>query len=322
MKQRIVKLNKKIDDHGLQRVLNIYELSAIDCAASVESGYKRTVVTLTADEPEPLHFFDRWSITGAELTGDQFTFVDSDVTAQANYINYYPITYESDDHTTITGDDSFIPGSTGITLQTGYDTYYRVSGYEVTGGTIEDGVLIPTGPCTAKIYSKPNTFTATGTWEKGTNFTARTTAAGGSAMPTKYAVYGASTGDVPASWHSTSNRWKPLDVSNYKIQLNMNTQWSAYVHEPRSVYASAHIFTKAGDTVLDTTVLNMQNIPSSNYYPSSSVNTVVTSDQYNVNYKLDANLWAGWNNYWENYGEMAYLATGNNSTWSATGYAP
>lgn len=38
MKQRIVKLNKKIDDHGLLRVLNIYELSAIDCSASAVSG--------------------------------------------------------------------------------------------------------------------------------------------------------------------------------------------------------------------------------------------------------------------------------------------
>lgn len=232
-----------------------------------------------------------------------------------------PIVYETNGHCSLTGDADIVQPGTQVNLTTAYSSYYRFSGYEVTGGTIENNVLVPTGPCTARAVFMPNTFTATGGWEKGSDFTARTTADSGSAMPTKYAIYGAST-DAGTSWYSTSNRWKPLDASNYKIQLNMNTQWSAFVVENSLVYASAHIFTKAGDTLLNTTVLNMQNIPSGNVRPISSVQFTVTSDQYNVNYKLDANLWAGWNNYWEVYGTMKYVASGNNSTWSATGYAP
>ena len=83
------------------------------------------------------------------------------------YVGYeqpgYPITYLSDDHVSVTGDTTlYIPGGTGITLQTGYDTYYRISGYDVTGGTVENGVLIPTGPCTIKAVEKLNAFTASG----------------------------------------------------------------------------------------------------------------------------------------------------------------
>lgn len=233
-----------------------------------------------------------------------------------------PIVYETNGHGSLTGDADIVQPGTQVNLSTAYSSYYRFSGYEVTGGTIENDVLIPTGPCTARAVFKPNVFTATGGWEKGSNFTARTTADGGSAMPTKYATYGSSTGDVPASWYSNSNRWCPTGAQNYQIQLNMNTQWSAYVSEDSLVYASANIFTRAGNTLLNTTVLNMQNIPSSNYRPLSSVQFTVTSDQCTDFYKLDANLWASWNNYWEIYGQMAYIATGNNSTWSATGYAP
>lgn len=291
-------------------------------SADKMSGFLGDVVTLdsTADTG---WYLSTINLTGAEATGLQFTFTGSDVTAQGEYTDAaFPITYENDGHGTVTGDAIYIFGSTGVTLQTAYSSYYRFSGYEVTGGTIENNVLVPTGPCTVRAVFKPNTFTATGGWEKGSDFTARTTADGGSAMPTKYATYGSSTGDVPASWYSNSNRWCPTGAQNYQIQLNMNTQWSAYVNEPRLVNASANIFTRAGDTLLNTTVLNMQNIPSSNYYPQSAVQFTVTSDQYTGFYKLDANLWASWNNYWENYGQMAYVASGNNSTWSATGYAP
>ena len=66
----------------------------------------------------------------------------------------------------------YIPGSTGVTLSTGYNTYYRFSGYEVTGGTIENNILMPTGPCTVNAVYKVNAFTASGMWEKGSNVSA------------------------------------------------------------------------------------------------------------------------------------------------------
>ncbi|MGD7407449.1 hypothetical protein ACQCP7_25520, partial [Ralstonia pseudosolanacearum] len=67
------------------------------------------------------------------------------------YVGYeqlgYPITYLSDEHVSLTGDvQIYIPGSEGITLDSGYDTYYRISGYDITGGSIVDGKLVPTGP--------------------------------------------------------------------------------------------------------------------------------------------------------------------------------
>ena len=84
------------------------------------------------------------------------------------YVGYekpagYPITYLSDDHVSLTGDTTiFIPGSEGITLDSGYDAYYRISGYDITNGSIIDGKLVPTGPCTIKAVETPNYLTATG----------------------------------------------------------------------------------------------------------------------------------------------------------------
>ena len=45
----------------------------------------------------------------------------------------YPITYLADDHVHVTGATIYTPGDEGITLDSGYDTYYRISGYDITG---------------------------------------------------------------------------------------------------------------------------------------------------------------------------------------------
>ena len=80
----------------------------------------------------------------------------------------YPITYLSDEHVSLTGDPIYVPGSEGITLDSGYDTYYRISGYDITGGSIVDGKLVPTGPCTIKAVQKINYFTARGKFNQVT----------------------------------------------------------------------------------------------------------------------------------------------------------
>ena len=73
----------------------------------------------------------------------------------------YPVTYLSDDHVSVTGDDLYIPGSEGLQLQSSYDQYYRID-YEITNGEIVDGLLVPSGPCTVYAKDKINYFTATG----------------------------------------------------------------------------------------------------------------------------------------------------------------
>lgn len=69
--------------HQLARYIDVYEVSAIDCAATQYSGYKGTEVTLIDQTPAG-YGFDHWNITGATLTGNNFI-LNNDVTAQATY---------------------------------------------------------------------------------------------------------------------------------------------------------------------------------------------------------------------------------------------
>lgn len=132
-------------------------------SADKMSGFSGDVVTVDATTDEGW-YFTGLNVTGAVATGNKFTFIGNDVTAEGLYTDVgFPITYIAETGGTLTGDtDLYIPGGTGVTLTTSYDTYYRFSGYEVTGGTIENDVLIPTGPCTAKAVYKVNYFTASG----------------------------------------------------------------------------------------------------------------------------------------------------------------
>lgn len=139
-------------------------------SADKMTGFSGDVVTVDATTDEGW-YLSAIALTGAEATGFKFMFTGSDVTALGEYTDVgFPVTYLADEHVQCTGDTTiYIPGGTGITLQTGYDTYYRISGYEVENGTIEDGVLIPSGPCTVRAVATPNYFTATGNFERGSN---------------------------------------------------------------------------------------------------------------------------------------------------------
>jgi hypothetical protein len=137
-------------------------------SADKMSGFSGDVVTVDATTDEGW-YFTGLNITGATATGNQFMFVGENVTAEGLYTDAgYPITYLSDDHVHLTGDQIYIPGSEGITLDSGYDTYYRISGYDITGGSIVDGKLLPTGPCTIKAVEKVNAFSAAGKFSMNT----------------------------------------------------------------------------------------------------------------------------------------------------------
>jgi hypothetical protein len=292
-------------------------------SADTSSGCEYDYVNLEAT-PNEGWYFSGYSISGAQLTGNQFRFNNSDVTVEGGWTDQgYPITYLSDEHVQCTGDTTiYIPGGTGITLQTGYDTYYRISGYEVENGTVENGILIPTGPCTIKAVEKINYFTATGGWEKGSNVQASITNYNSNTktVATKYATHGAHTGDIPASWYSTSNRWKPNNVSSYSITLhpimvfqynstitsNANNKQCTAISLIGSTTTQSQSFSKNGKTL---------GIGSFTY------NKTFTSTTQNVNYGISAKLYVS-NGYNGNPVTVTYSAAKTTGTWTATGIAP
>lgn len=293
-------------------------------SADKMTGFSGDVITVDATTDEGW-YFTGLNVTGAVATGNKFTFIGNDVTAEGLYTDEgYPITYLSDDHVQCTGDTTiYIPGGTGITLQTGYDTYYRISGYEVENGTVENGVLIPTGPCTVKAVEKVNYFTATGGWEKGSNVAASTTTYNASTVnvPAKYAVHVGHTGDIPTSWYATSNRWKPNNVSAYSITLNPKMQFTgtASVTSNNNPNRATTAISLIGSTTTQSQSFGTagKTIGKSTF----TYNKTFTTTTQNVNYGISAKLQAN-HGYNGNPCSVTYVAAQTTGTWTATGIAP
>ena len=294
-------------------------------SADKMSGFSGDVVTVDATTDEGW-YFTGLNITGATATGNQFMFIGENVTAEGLYTDEgYPITYLSDDHVQCTGDTTiYIPGGTGITLHTGYDTYYRISGYDVTGGTVENGVLIPTGPCTVKAVQKVNYFTATGNFEKGSNQSVAGTATqkkvtwGYANVAEKYALHQSHTGDIPASWYATSNRWKPSNVSSYSITLNAKMQFTGRKNKDYNGATAA----MTGVTMVGSTQNQLQTFTvDSTAATTRSYSKTVTTTTQNVFYGVSSRIGAAGYNAGgiARVGTATYIATG---TWTATGIAP
>lgn len=297
-------------------------------SADKMTGFSGDVVTVdaTTDEGWYLSAID---VTGAEATGFTFMFTGSDVTALGKYTDAgFPVTYEASEGGTFTGDtDIFVPGSEGIQLTTAYDTYYRFSGYDVTGGSIVDGKLVPTGPCTAKAVYKVNYFTATGGWEKGSNITGTTGSNNANTttnIPAKYAIYGSHTGDIPTTWYNTSNRWKPNDVSAYSITLNpkmnITTKYPSNPYQNNTLYTQITAVSLVGST--------QSNSQSWTAYIKDNKNTVVnhyynktfTVTTQNVNYGISGKILI--HNITAYKVTATYVANDTTGTWTATGIAP
>ena len=233
----------------------------------------------------------------------------------------YPITYLSDEHVSVTGDDLYLPGSEGLQLQSSYDPYYRID-YEITNGEIVDGLLVPSGPCTVYAKDKINYFTATGGWEKGSNVNAvarHGTYEGDAKVPAKYAIHEGHTGDIPTSWYSNSNRWNVnSDVSSYSITMNpimgitaQKTYASATMNSRYTAYSYIGSTATAGEA--------KDNLP----VGITKYNKTFTTDITGVNYSISAHLhtWAGGNTN-RNYTTAGYVASYTTGTWTATGIAP
>lgn len=239
----------------------------------------------------------------------------------------YPITYLSDEHVSVTGDSIYIPGSEGITLQSSYDTYYRISGYDITNGSIVDGKLVPTGPCTIKAVQKVNAFTATGGWEKGSNVRATVGSTNSNTttnIAAKYAIHGSHTGDIPTAWYNTSNRWKPNDVSSYSITLNpkmnITTRYPSNNYQNKSYYTQITAVSLVGSTQSNSQTWVAYIKDNKNTTVNHNYNKTFTSTTQNVNYGLSAKILIHNN---ASYNVTAtYVADQTTGTWTATGIAP
>ena len=212
------------------------------------------------------------------------------------------------------------PGET-INLTTAYDTYWRFSGYQLTG----DGLLVGndytfgTEDATICACFKPNAFTATGGWEKGSDLNA-TANKRGSNSPTfrLYAVNSYRTSNVPTSWYATSNRWNPSNASAYKITLNPKCTGLLKFPGQTSMGATAQVV-----TLVNTTQNQNQTFTEAGKFHASnskwSYNKSFTSDSQTV-YSISGRLKAS---YYNGYASTAtYVATGTTGSWTATGYAP
>lgn len=219
-----------------------------------------------------------------------------------------------------------------INLTTAYNTYWRFSGYQLTG----DGSLVGNdytfGSEDATICAcfKPNAFTASGGFEKGSDVycRSRTNTNVTANIPAKYATVSYHTSNVPADWYSTSNRWKVTTTpSAYSITLN-----------PKMTFGRKKdgAFTGSwGGAITAISLIGSTPTGSQSWTAQNSTSTAWTTDNYNktfsttttgVNYGISAHLSA--RGYYNgafgasNSGQSRYLAARTSGTWTATGYAP
>ena len=299
------------------RTVHVLDGDHGSASASMTSGYEGEPVTLTSTPDEGWYTMG-YNISGATLSGNQFMFGDEDVTVQPLFTDQgYHITYLTDGHGTLTGPEIAIPGEE-VELSAQYNDYYRFNNYEVSGGTISGNKLQATGPCTVKANFKLNRFTASGAFEKGSNFS-KAQEANFNIGP-YYCTRSYSTSNVPSSWYSTSNRWKPTgDISGYSITINgkmgMSTNlgnvgdgghWGSY---------TATIF--AGKNRYQATTVAV-NEGSTNFTYNKTQTTSVSNVLYGVSAVGSCPLYK--EGFWTSkYGQLRYSASLTNGTWKATG---
>ena len=267
-------------------------------SADKMSGFSGDIVTVNAI-PDEGWYFTGMNITGATFTGNKFMFVGENVTAEGLYTDEgFPIVYENDGHGTLTGDTNIgIPGQP-ITLTTAYDSYYRFSGYEVTGGYIEDGKLYATAQCTARAVYKPNAFTATGNYNFG-GVTAN------SWNRTWNGIIRARTGSLPAGWGSNGGTFVPSNASAYKI--TSNTTIKAQCNRQLWVTATFQV----GSTNIKTVTASNGNVSYAGNV-SPNINTSTTTQG-------TPKIYFNATGYYTNKVTATSMSPNG---WTATGYAP
>lgn len=145
-------LNKTYGNHQLSRYLDVYELDTVNCSADKTTGYKGDTITITGT-PAWNEKTSAYSVTGATLTGNQFDFTGSDVTAQANYETAKNVTLQTDGNGSIAA--SRLSGFIGdtVTLSNTASDGYEFSAYTLTGANLTGSTFDLTGSnVTAKAW--------------------------------------------------------------------------------------------------------------------------------------------------------------------------
>lgn len=317
-------LKKHYNGHCLYRVIPDPRYLTLETdgngtlVANKTSGYSGDIISLTATPTAYSASFNRYEITGATLTSNDFAFQGEDVTAKAffNIPIVRTLTLQTDGHGTLTADK--ITGYAGqtVTLTPTYNTYYRFKNYQNTGGSINGNTFTFTdADATAKANFSANAFTASGSFETGQyidgSYTGRFQGNAGSS----FALTSYHTNNVPASWYATSNRWNPSNASAYSITLNgcAGSGW-------------ADGFAGNGSTVTVKLFNNTTQVSSKAGACSGNFVNFYLSMQYN-------NSASNRQGYW--YSTFSYNIAGQRTVptrakaraasglnWTATGYAP
>ena len=207
-------LNKTYVNHTLSRYLDVYELDTVNCSADKTTGYKGDTVTITGT-PAWNEKTSSYSVTGATLTGNQFDFTGSDVTAQANYETAKNLTLQTDGHGSIAANrmSGFIGDS--VTLSNTPNAGFIFNNYDITGTTLTGSNFNFVGnDVTAKANFTMTSFVPTGSMgvyydddnntHVVTNLYSSGVAAGVLAHISKVYDWPSTAKYAAASWHTSS----------------------------------------------------------------------------------------------------------------------
>lgn len=232
---------------------------------------------------------------------------------------FHTITLLTDGHGSI--QSTSLTGRPGdvVTLSTEYSSYYRFDNYGLTGGGSLDGNTYTFGYEDATIQAnfKTNSFTATGSFEKGSNTTIAPAGYRVTEYSTKdqYGIMNSFTGDIPSEWYSESNRWNPSNASSYNIAYTGKMSWTG-----NNGYTGSNLQLTAymivGSTNYDT-YTSTQNANTKITFNYSKTRTV--SDQGYIRVYGRGGVYRSHKTYASN---LTYVANATSGTWSATGIAP
>ena len=240
--------------------------------------------------------------------------------------------YHSEGGTLTANELTGYPGDT-INLSTAYNTYWRFSGYQLTGDgeIVGNDYTFGTEDATICACYKVNAFTATGGFEKGSNVSVTSNRYDAySNVGEKYATHTSHTGDIPASWYSTSNRWNPSNASAYSITLNPKitlTGTNKTVKWSKTYYKATIAFTAVsliGSTQSNSQTWSYNNGNTGTFTHTLSYDKTITTTAQTT-YGISARLYAKGSYYKSDVhadATAAYIATGTTGGWTATGYAP
>lgn len=285
------------------------------------SGMNGEIVTL-GNTPDAGYQFNSYGITGAELSGNQFAFNGSDVSAQANFEEtVYTLTLQNDGHGTIAASKTTGHAGDTVTLSNTYNTYYRFNNYTVTGGTINGSTFtFGSQDATAKANFTANKFTASGGWEKGSNVSTAGKGAYSKNVGPFYATTSYKTSNVPTGWYNTSNRWKVTStVSAYNITLAPKMTFTGKCNLVRTGMTAA----ATGVSLIGSTQTQSQNWSTNSTAKQTwNYSKSFTSNTTGVNYGISGKIAVNGSTASNVSPSAGYIAANTTGTWTATGYIP